>query len=95
MVDNEVAGHQVNSIFDGAIAADHERIEDEPQSFLRQTWPVVAHLDFDLLLLRRGAIGDSGIELDATARRQAGDLILQHQLEQPIKLAFIDTHERQ
>ena len=50
VVHDKVTSHQVDAVFDRAVAADNKRIEDQPQGFLRQTRPVIAHFDLYFLL---------------------------------------------
>src|ERR1035438_4327157 len=56
MVHDKIAGHQVDAVFHGTVAADHEWIEYQPQGLLGQTWPVIFNLHLDFRSVRLGAL---------------------------------------
>jgi hypothetical protein len=94
VVDDEVAGHQVDSVLHRAVAANHKRIEHQAQRFLRKARAIVADLDLNMLLLSRLARVSFGGELNAAAGRQAGDFVFQQQLKKPVHFRLINAQLR-
>src|SRR2546421_11625106 len=53
---DKITSHQMNSVFDRAVAPNHKGIENQSQGFLRQTGPIITELDLDFLLSGSGAL---------------------------------------
>src|SRR6185503_19981788 len=47
VMDDEVAGHEIDTVFHGAVAAHHEGIEDKAERFFGKAGAVVGNAQFD------------------------------------------------
>src|SRR5262249_54023690 len=74
VVNDEVAGHEMNAVFNRTIRTNYKGIEDQAQCFFWQTWAIVSDLDLNLLLIRWSVVGVSSRYRNAAASGQAGHL---------------------
>src|SRR6185437_13640670 len=90
VMNDEVARHQMDAVFHGAVAADDERVKNEPQRLLWEAGTIVA--DLDEHAGTRSAIISFSFERDFAASGQGGEFVFEHELEQTIKFRLVHPH---
>jgi len=51
MMDDEVAGHQMDAILDRAIGTHHKGVENQAQGFLGQAGPIVSNFNINMMFV--------------------------------------------
>src|SRR5437762_1289667 len=77
MMDDEVTGHEIDPVLHRAVAANHERVKDQTQSFFRQSGTIITHQDLHFRFIRPGADYGRAGKHDFTAGGKAHQFVLE------------------